>query len=114
MHALLILGMTEELGQGIKLMKRALKANGNSPPEFISNPDQFKVIFHRQKRPVAEGDVRKVLDEYFSGNEFISRRQIEELCGVGSTNAKYLIEKLISEKYLCKIGNGPSTKYGKA
>jgi|SRR3989338_8414109 len=113
MNALLILGLTEELGQGINMMKRLLKTNGNPPPEFLANPDQFKVIFYRPKALVPKNDARKMLDDFFSSNKFLSRRQVEGICGMGSTSAKYLIEELIKEGYLLKFGNGPATRYEK-
>lgn len=113
MHALLILGLTEELGQGINMMRSLLKTNGNPQPEFIANPDQFKVIFYRPRKPVSQNDARRILDDYFSANDFISRRQIESICGIGSTSAKYLIEKLLKGGYLEKVGNGPATRYEK-
>jgi ATP-dependent DNA helicase RecG len=113
MQAMLILGLTEELGQGISMMKHMLKANGNPPPEFIANPDQFKVIFYRPKASVSKGDIKNLLDGYFEGNTTISRRQIETICGVGSTSAKYLIEELLKNGYLLKTGKGPATRYKK-
>ncbi|MBI5300014.1 MAG: putative DNA binding domain-containing protein [Deltaproteobacteria bacterium] len=113
MHALLIMGLTEELGQGISMMKHLLKANGNPPPEFIVNSDQFKVIFYRQKKLSSKGDAKKILDDYFEASELISRRQVESLCGIGSTTAKYLLEKLTGEGYLRRVGRGPVTQYKK-
>ncbi len=113
MHALLILGLTEELGQGINMMKRLLKANGNPPPEFLANTDQFKVIFRRCRKMRTGADPKKIVRDYFEANEFISRRQIESLCGMGSTSAKYFIEKLIREGTLKREGSGPATRYRK-
>lgn len=113
MHALLILGITEELGQGINLMKHLLKANGNPAPEFIASPEQFKAVFYRPRKFATATDVKKTLDELFSSDRFISRRQIESICGLGTTKAKYLIEDLIKEGYLTRIGRGPATKYEK-
>lgn len=113
MHAMLILGLTEELGQGISMIKRLLKINGNPPPEFVANPDQVKVIFYRPRKKISETDIRKNLDEYFVNNELISRKQLEALCNTGSTSAKYLLEKLLKDGYLRKVGSGPATKYKK-
>lgn len=113
MHALLTLGITEELGQGINLMKRLLKANNNPPPEFIESSDQFKVIFRRPGRRLEEIDIKKTLGEFLSLNKFISRRQIENLLGIKSTRAKYLIKDLLKEGFLKKSGTGPATKYEK-
>lgn len=111
MHAFMILGLTEELGQGIHLMRQALKTNGSPPPEFVTNPDQLKVIFRRPRAPMAKSNMKNILDDYFSTNNAITRKQIEGLCNISSTGAKYLIEELLGEKYLKKTGQGPATRY---
>lgn len=111
MHALMILGLVEELGQGVSLMKRSLKANGNPPPEFAASPDQFKVTFFRPRGSTAEDDIRKRLDAYFSAHPMISRRQIEAIFGLGTTTAKYLVDELLKKGYLVRRGRGPATKY---
>lgn len=113
MHALLILGLTEELGQGITLMKEALNRNGNPPPEFVANEEQFKVIFHRAKKYMSGSDAKLILEKYFAKGDLINRSQIESLTGFGKTRTKYFIKELLKEDYLEKIGNGPSTKYKK-
>lgn len=113
MHALVILGFVEELGQGISLMKSALKKNDNPPPEFSTSPDQFKVVFRKPRQVRSENDIRQILDNHFVSNPFISRRQIEALTGLGSTSIKYLIRKLLDEEYLTLVGQGPATRYKK-
>lgn len=113
MHALLILGLTEELGQGITLMKAALNGNGNPPPEFIANEEQFKVIFHKAKEYISDSKAKLTLEGYFTRSDLINRNQIESLTGFGKTKTKYFIKELLKEGYLEKIGNGPSTKYKK-
>lgn len=113
MHALLILGLTEELGQGITLMKNALKKNGNPPPEFGALSNQFKVIFYKPKELVSPMNVKKILDEFFDNQEILSRRQAEALTGLGTTSVKYLIQDLLREGYLKSMGRGPSTRYRK-
>jgi len=111
MNALLILGLTEELGQGINLMKDELKKNGNPPPHFIVTSDQFKVIFYKPKIYINTSDRRKLLYEYFVSHEIISRAQIESLLDLRKTSSKNYIQKLLHENYLEKIGNGPRTRY---
>jgi ATP-dependent DNA helicase RecG len=113
MHALLIMGLVEELGQGISLMKNALKRNGNPPPEFETGMDEFKVIFRRQRVSRAGVDIRGILSQHFASDEYVTRRQIESLAGVGSTSAKHLVRSLIREGYLESVGGGPYTKYRK-
>lgn len=114
MHALLTMGLVEELGQGIHLMRHSLKRNGNRPPEFSESQDQFKVLFRRPKGTVSSLDaqeVQKILNDYCAANETVSRRQIEALCGVRSTAAKYLIQRLLREGRLKVVGRGPGTRY---
>jgi ATP-dependent DNA helicase RecG len=111
MHALLIMGLVEELGQGISLMKRALKQNGNPPPEFDVGPDEFKVIFTKERVSKADLDIREILSRHFSSDEYVTRRQIESLTGLGSTSAKRLVKDLIREGHLEVVGGGPHTKY---
>ncbi len=111
MHALLILGLSEELGQGIRLMKDSLKQNGNPPPDFIESTDQFKVVFLKGKSPRPIADCKRDLEKYFDSNEFITRAQIEVIAGMGKTSAKYFIQDLIKEGFLEKVGKGPGVKY---
>lgn len=113
MNALLIMGLTEELGQGIMLMKESLKKNGNPPPKFFATQDQFKVTFYRGKSGRTFEDNKKIIDEYFESNDVITRSQIESLADLGKTSAKTFIKDLIVEGYLEKVGKGPSTKYKK-
>lgn len=113
MQALLILRLTEELGQGITLMKVALKKNGNPLPEFVENTDQFKVIFRQGRKDYSDRDIKTIFEEQFISHDTLSRLQIEALTSLGPTSAKYLIQKLLQEGYLQKIGNGPATRYGK-
>lgn len=111
MHALLTLGLTEELGQGVRLMRRALKKNNNPPPTFEANHDQVKVVFRRPRGAVERPEVRQALDHYFAANAEITRRQIEAFGNIGGTSAKKLIQGLLRAGYLQKIGQGPGTRY---
>lgn len=113
MHALLILGLTEELGQGITLMKEALNRNGNPPPEFVADEERFKVIFHKVAEYISDNEAKLMLEKYFAKGDFINRSQLESLTGFGKTKTKYFIKELLKENYLEKVGNGPSTKYKK-
>lgn len=113
MHALLILGLTEELGQGITLMKNSLKKNGNPSPEFTASSDQFKVLFYKPRGMAGDFDVKKTLDDFFAKENTLSRKQIEALTGLGTTSAKYLIQDLLKKGYLKSVGRGPSTRYQK-
>ena len=113
MHALLLLGLVEELGQGVVLMKRALQENGNPPPEFSTSSEQVKVVFFKQPSSRESHNVKELLEDYFRSQEVISRRQLEAMLGVGKTTAKGIIRKLIEERYLEQIGKGSATRYRK-
>jgi len=114
MHALLVMGLVEELGQGITMMTEALKKNGNPPPEFSVDSDQFRVIFRKGKVKRTLGEMKSVLDANFVHEPFLSRRQIEGILGLGATSAKYLLRDLAEEGYLVAVGRGPATRYRKA
>ena len=113
MHALLIMGLTEELGQGITLMKKALAQNGNPPLLFEASLDQFKVTFFRAQLERRNIDIKKLLEDYFETHETITRAELEMLTGLKRTSSKTFIRKLIDEGYIDKIGDGPSTCYRK-
>ena len=113
MQALLILRLTEELGQGITLMKEALTKNGNPHPEFVESADQFKVIFRQGRKFYSDRDIKTLFEERFISQHTLSRRQIESFTGLGPTSAKYLIFELLQEGYLQKVGQGPATRYRK-
>ena len=107
----MILGLTEELGQGISLIKKSLRLNGNPAPEFIESPDQFKVIFKRPKGTVDKTDFQDMITHHLSVQTYITRPQIEALCGIKATRAKYLIADLLKAGILDKEGQGPGTRY---
>ena len=109
MHALMILGFVEELGQGISLMRSALKRNGNPPPEFFTSNESFKVVF-RPQHVLVQTDF-SVLEKEIEAQGTLSRSQIESLSGLKSTRTKYLIQKWIREKRIVRIGQGPGTRY---
>ena len=113
MHALLILGLVEELGQGIALMKAALSKNGNPPPEFQVTTDQVTVVFRIPSHRVTESETNSVLDKFFEKHGTATRRQIEGALGIGATTAKKVIANLIDQGYLQKIGAARSTRYRK-
>ncbi len=111
MHALLTMGFTEELGQGISLMQHSLQKNGNPAPEFIENNDQFKVIFRRMRQHIIEIDYQHIFDEHFKHAHYITRQQAQALCNISATSAKNIIRKLIDDGYLIREGSGPSSRY---
>lgn len=110
-HALLTLGYVEELGQGIDLMKKLLKSNGNPPPEFEATPDRFKVTFKYARKiqtPIArEEEVLRSLKE----NGALTRPQIEAITGIKSTTLKKILADLIERKLIIRDGRGRATQY---
>jgi ATP-dependent DNA helicase RecG len=113
MHALVILGLVEELGQGIELMRRALAKNGNPAPEFRATADQVTVTFRPPRRRLSDREITEVLDEHFDAHRTVTRRQIEQLLGIGSTMAKKRIKELLQRGYLQREGSARSTRYRK-
>ena len=113
MHALLILGLVEELGQGISLMRKALAENGNPAPEFNVSMDHVCVTF-RKPQPRTATALRERVEAHLATHERITRRQIEALTGLSGTTAKKLIVKLIADGLLVKHGAARSTHYRKA
>lgn len=108
MHALLTMGLTEELGQGIKLIKKSLLLNGNPEAKFMENTDQFKVIFLKEIR---NKNIKEIINQHFNNHEYLTRKQLETIANVSGTTAKKIIKDLSSQNIVKKIGTGPSTRY---
>jgi len=110
-HALLTLGYVEELGQGIDLMKKLLKANGNQPPEFEASPDRFKVTFRHarkiQSSIAREEDVLSSLKDA----DGLTRQQIEARTGLKSTTLKKILSEMIKRKLITRTGRGRAIVY---
>ena len=116
MHALFMLGMVEESGQGITLMRRSLKKNGNPPPEFILMSDSFKVVFRASgSSSVTDRALdmygKRILEYLETKSELIGRKEVEGLCKVAGTRAKAILKHMVQSGDLVKEGRGPKTRY---
>ncbi|QIH75026.1 hypothetical protein GTN31_01535 [Macrococcoides canis] len=49
--------------------------------------------------------------EYLSKNEFITRREVERLCGFSSTTSKRVLKALRDKEEIILVGESKSSKY---
>ena len=59
---------------------------------------------------LAEGD-DKIILEYLNKTHEITRKKAEELIGKEKTTTANLLNKMLDNKIIKKVGNGPNTKY---
>lgn len=110
-HALMTLGYVEELGQGIGLIKKLLKENGNPAPVFEAFPDLFKVTFFYRQRLEDIDSIRNKIVAILKDSPGQSRQQIEAKTGLKSTTLKKILAAMIDDKLINRIGKGRATKY---
>lgn len=130
-HALMILGLVEEVGQGITLMRESLKKNGNPKPEFLDDGNRFRVIFRAPRstktvRPSPRGTfkmaspsedqrvtdlIRRVRRAFPRKGLSFTRGEIEYALGVKTTRAKMILRILVDAQLLVREGTGPGTRY---
>lgn len=49
--------------------------------------------------------------EYLSENEFISRREVERLCGFSTTTSKRILKSLRDKDKIVLVGQSSSSRY---
>ena len=59
---------------------------------------------------LAEGDDKIILD-YLNKTHEITRKKAEELIDKEKTTTANLLNKMLDNKIIKKVGNGPNTKY---
>lgn len=130
-HALMILGLVEEIGQGITLMRQALANNGNPSPEFYNDDERFRVVFRAPQAGHSSGEdsraqdatritaennsleslTRAIRAAFPERDRLFTRGEVESVLGVRTTQAKSIIKKLLGANAITRIGAGPTTRY---
>jgi len=102
----------EAIGSGLRRVNSYYKNKGLL---FTINalPSSFIVKLPRVTLVNLENidDVEKVIVDYVNKNGFITRKKAEILINKEKTTTASILNKLVQNNILIKIGNGPSTKY---
>lgn len=102
----------EAIGSGLRRVNSYYKNKGLL---FTINalPSSFIVKLPRVTLVNLENidNVEKVIVDYVNKNGFITRKEAEILINKEKTTTASILNKLVQNKILIKIGNGPSTKY---
>lgn len=120
------LQLIEAYGTGLPKIRNAYQGTGRSP-QFLISSHVFKVILPNINYPGDDLTWQPVKDERSISNvlpsgenrilealntkEFITRREVEELLGLGQTAAGRIIKKLVEEGDLHREGQGAKTRY---
>jgi ATP-dependent DNA helicase RecG len=107
------LSLIEKRGTGIRAIFDSMEASGLRPPEFEEGANWFKVTLrtdHRE-RPVAQGGVENVIMDLFLKKNSIKRPDVESALGVSRATAVSLLDNLIKQGRLKRVGRGPQTRY---
>jgi ATP-dependent DNA helicase RecG len=113
-HALMTLGYVEELGQGIGLIKKLLKENGNPTPAFEAFQDLFKVTFFKKQQLSNIKAARERITSILKSELALTRSQIEAKTGIKSTTLKKILASMVEDKLITRSGKGRATTYSKS
>lgn len=105
------LGMIEKFGTGIKRIKRLYDGNIRQPI-FKAYPNSISVrlpIFVEQIEDLSEN--ASILLKAMRGKEDLSRLEIDELTGFEKSKSLRILDELINENIVRKVGSGRGTKY---
>ena len=100
----------EAIGSGLRRVNAYYKSK-NLNFEIKALPSSFIVKLPRITINESRNDDRKIILDYVRKNGEITRKEIEELINKEKTSTASILNKMLNENLLKKIGNGPSTKY---
>lgn len=108
------LELIESYGTGIKRIIECYREH-SVKPTFVCGPASFVVTlpninYHNKIQESHLSDEQKVLD-LFQELGFVTRKDIERLLQVSSFPANKIINQLLSENIIEKVGSGRTTKY---
>ena len=101
----------EAIGSGLRRVSSYYKTR-NLELIIEALPSSFVVRLPRitMDNILAEGDDKIILD-YLNKTHEITRKKAEELIGKEKTTTANLLNKMLDNKIIKKVGNGPNTKY---
>ena len=101
----------EAIGSGLRRVSSYYKTR-NLELIIEALPSSFVVRLPRitMDNILAEGD-DKIILEYLNKTHEITRKKAEELIGKEKTTTANLLNKMLDNKIIKKVGNGPNTKY---
>lgn len=106
--------LIESYGTGIGKIERAYK-ECKIKPKFETAKGVFRVTLPNrnveEKNESSNADERKLILEYANKNKKITRKEVEELIGAGTTKAFRLLKELCQYKLLIKQGSGKQIYY---
>lgn len=85
-------------------------------PEFRVTDNAFMVILPKKKElelNEPETDKKKIILNYIEKNKRITRKDAENILGIGQTMAGRVLKELIDDKVIRKVGKGANTVYVK-
>ncbi|MDD2481797.1 MAG: RNA-binding domain-containing protein [Lutispora sp.] len=120
------LGIIERLATGIRRIREYYKGT-NTNPQFMVSLNSVKVLLPKIPSTVEEvneskysfgiertnelsANEAKILN-FLSANKTIARKQCENLLGLKKTQTVKILNNLVSNEILIRIGNGKETKY---
>lgn len=104
--------LIEAYGTGISKILSCYKGL-HVQPKFENAEGAFRVMLpnvHSNERNVAEGKYLQILNLFDNQNE-ITRSDVEEALGIGTTHAVNMLKEMQSKDLIIKVGSGRLTRY---
>lgn len=107
--------ITKTCGAGIGKILSEYK-NHNVKPEFKDVNGAFVAVLPNinyvpENKNYSENENHAKIIEYLKSNDGITRKEVENLCGVKTTQANNIIKEMIATDRIERIGSGKNVKY---
>ena len=104
--------LIEAYGTGISKIISCYK-DFSVQPEFENVEGAFRVVLPNIHARLLTNDNEKYLPiiKLFENQKEITRSDVEETLGSGTTHAINMLKEMLDKDLICKVGNGKLTKY---
>ena len=108
-------GLIEKVGRGTILINDQFKEWGLKPPQWVSKNGATTLTLYCIPNQIEITDRMIKFLQQLKPDELFTREQYEDFFKgeIKERTARTDLEKLIRDKWLIKIGDGPHTKYSK-
>ncbi len=105
------MGLAEKMGSGIKLIFDSCKEARIKAPKYSENGDFVKITFFFMPSADASMDDKENILSLLTKQEVISAKEAAHYLGIHRNTAARLLNALVKEKKIQRIGKGPSVRY---
>jgi len=113
------LGYIEMWGSGIRRIISSCEQKGLKTPEINEKNDFVEVRIYREKRKTDEESKNQtyttqeeaILQYMRENNRIIKAKEAADILNVSSRRARTILNQIIEDKYIERVGEGPATQY---